>query len=148
MRGQKLNWRGTEAERFWRRVRILPNGCWQWEGATLNGYGYFTAERRKTVRAHKWAFEFIIGRVTSGLTLDHLCRNRSCVNPQHMEPVTVKENTLRGFGITAINARKTKCPYGHTYDIKTKTQRECSICNRRKWQKYNAKRQNRNRSAR
>jgi hypothetical protein len=78
---------------------VAPNtdtGCWEWIGTCQsNGYGAF-AVAGKTLRAHRWAYEHFVGPIPVGLTIDHLCRNRTCVNPEHMEPVTSAENTRRG----------------------------------------------------
>ena len=102
----------TAEERFWRKVRKDPNGCWEWQGAKGQGYGNFYLHG-KFPRAHRYAYELLVGPIPDGLTLDHLCRNRACVNPDHLEPVTQKVNTLRGEGLAAQNARKTHCPEGH-----------------------------------
>jgi len=103
------------SERFWAKVEKTP-GCWRWRGQLLrSGYGRFSVGRR-SVRAHVFAYEQEYGAVPNGLCLDHLCRNKVCVNPQHLEAVTSRENTLRGIGLTAQNARKTHCPNGHAYD--------------------------------
>lgn len=87
--------------------------CWLWPGSvTQEGYGmaYVSGKR---VAAHRLAYERLVGPIPAGLQLDHLCRARSCVNPGHLEPVTSKENVLRGIGHTAINAKKTHCVNGH-----------------------------------
>lgn len=106
----------TETERFWAKVtRGTPTECWTWNGSKRTGYGRFSITRRKAVPAHRFAYELLVGKVPDGLTLDHLCRNRACVNPAHLEPVTGRVNTLRGIGLTAINARKTHCLRGHEY---------------------------------
>lgn len=88
-------------------------GCWLWFRAN-KGSGYGTARvNGHTVQAHRLAYELIRGPIPDGLTIDHLCRTACCVNPDHMEPVTHRENTLRGIGRTAQNARKTHCNRGH-----------------------------------
>lgn len=98
-----------------------PNtGCWLWAGAiTDNGYGILHVQvgsRRLPRRAHRLMYEMLRGPVDSALHMDHLCRNRSCVNPDHLEPVTVRENIMRGVGYTAQQARKTHCKRGHPFD--------------------------------
>lgn len=109
---------GTEMERFWRKVLILENGCWFWTGGKDNqGYGFFALEAkpRKGIGAHVYAYTRSVGPVPEGLELDHKCRNPSCVNPLHLEPVTTRVNVLRGFGACAINVRKTHCIHGHPF---------------------------------
>ena len=108
----------TEEERFMRFVSPEPNsGCWLWMGTgDANGYGMFRRTRSRAMsRAHRVAFELFIGPIPATLILDHKCRVRGCVNPDHLEPVTYKENAVRGD--TGINsARKTHCPAGHEYN--------------------------------
>jgi hypothetical protein len=94
-----------------------PNsGCWLWTGAVdLDGYGVAWASKT-TKRAHRVIFEGARGAIPPGLHLDHLCRNTSCVNPGHLEPVTPRENTMRGVTPAAANAKKTHCRNGHPFD--------------------------------
>lgn len=97
---------------FWTYV-TTGSGCWVWHGSMTNkGYGVYQSNRvRRT--AHRIAFETFYGPIPGRLVIDHLCRNRACVNPLHLEPVTAGENTLRGYGTGGINARKTHCKRGH-----------------------------------
>ena len=95
-----------------RTQRGDEKSCWAWLGSLANGYGSITIGGR-TVSAHRVAFELAHGTIPVGLTIDHLCRNKLCVNPAHLEAVTMRENTLRGSGRSAVNARKTHCQNGH-----------------------------------
>lgn len=102
---------------FWTKVDRSPNGCWIWLGAHTDGYGmWWSRELNRCVLAHRVAYELLVGPIPDGLQLDHLCRVRDCVNPEHLEVVTSRENTLRSpIAPAAVNARKTHCPRGHEY---------------------------------
>jgi hypothetical protein len=107
------------AVRFWRFVRKdgpLWNGtpCWPWIGGKdRTGYGRFAVSKRPYVQtaASRFAYELLVGPIPEGFDIDHLCRNRICVNPQHLEPVTRQENILRGAH-SALRVR-THCRRGH-----------------------------------
>lgn len=107
--------------RFWARVRYSEEpGCWIWRGAGTNGkrvwgYGTYFHEGRYR-KAHRIAYLELRGFVNEKMDLDHLCRIRACVNPWHLEPVTRRENILRGRGLPSINAKKIQCKHGHPYD--------------------------------
>lgn len=99
--------------RFWVKVHELDNGCWEWRGAKSNrGYGNFNYAG-KTQHSHRLAYQTLVGPVDLGLELDHLCRNRACVNPAHLEAVTGRVNNLRGTSLAAQRSRRTHCPKGH-----------------------------------
>jgi len=118
-----------------------PGGCWLWRGSqSRGGYG-----RYNETLAHRVAYELFVGSIPEGLTLDHLCRVRHCVNPEHLEPVTLGENLRRGESFSAVNARKTHCPRGHPLSgenlYRTKSgARCCLICKRAAWHRWKARR--------
>jgi hypothetical protein len=88
-------------------------GCWNWRRyKDKDGYGNIRLNT-KLLRAHRASYEAFVGPILPGLTIDHLCRNTSCVNPQHLEPVTRHENLMRSNAPAAINAAKTHCLKGH-----------------------------------
>lgn len=117
------------------RYRILSrisydedSGCWLWQGTTSGGYGQISIAN-KMKPAHRATFVIYRGIIPIGKELDHLCRTRRCVNPWHLEPVTHKVNTLRGVSLQAVNAKKTHCPAGHTYDGEnTRVWRGSRVC--------------------
>ena len=104
----------TPAQRFWSKVEFTDT-CWLWQASGVRIYGRFYVDG-SGVYAHRWAYEFCLGLIPNGLGLDHLCRIRRCVNPDHLEPVTQRENILRGEGVSAISARKTECIQGHPFN--------------------------------
>ena len=125
-------------ERFWTKVN--KNGplwqgtnCWLWEGCVARGYGLFWQDG-KLMTAHRVAYQMMISSIPPKLQIDHLCRVRHCVNPSHMEPVTPRENVLRGQGITAQKHRQTTClRHGHPLDIvntyiDNRGYRNCKLC--------------------
>ena len=92
-----------------------PDECWLWMASrNTAGYGRMQFNYKHHV-AHRLSWELHVGPIPDGLVIDHLCRNTSCVNPAHLEPVTDRVNILRGTAPTAEAARKTHCPKGHAY---------------------------------
>jgi hypothetical protein len=135
----------ADVERFFFYVSSKA-GCWEWIGPRfedrpgLGAYGCFTAEYF-SYKAHRVMWSLLHGQIPSGLTVDHLCRNRSCVNPGHLEVVTLRENILRGESPTALNARKTHCSKGHAFTPENtlkrghgyRSCRACRAANRQAW---------------
>jgi hypothetical protein len=102
-------------ERLIRKIDTSDD-CWTWTGNRCRkGYGRIKIGGNQK-QAHRVAYEFFVGPIPCGLTIDHLCRNRGCVRPNHLEPVTGRENTLRGVAPSAMNAVKTHCVNGHPFD--------------------------------
>lgn len=128
-------------ERFWEKVEKTDT-CWLWTASQRgNGYGQFGVTQKDIVYAHRFAYEQTVGPIPEGLVIDHLCRVRHCVNPDHMEPVTSRENTFRGFGMGVVNAAKTTCPKGHPYDAcRPNGDRRCRICDREQWHRRKQRR--------
>lgn len=117
------------------------DGCWNWIAArSSGGYGRvsrWSNGRQHDIVAHRVVYEALVGHIPDGLTLDHLCRNRRCVNPSHLEPVTRGENVLRGETIASRNLAKTICVRGHSlspenvyFQRSQPRMRRCRECNR------------------
>lgn len=136
----------AQVERFWAKVEPEPNsGCYLWVGAIQRrrhgAYGVFQAYGQRTTNsAHVFAYRMAKGALPIGTEIDHLCRNTQCVNPDHLEAVPRRVNLLRGQTLVAMNAEKTHCPKGHSYEGenvkyifgRTGTMRVCRECLRQK----------------
>ena len=135
---------GSKAQlRFWAKVRKTET-CWLWTGGlTQNKYGRFNVDGRKhRVLAHRYTYELLVGPVPNGTELDHLCRVRQCVNPGHLEPVTHRENILRGNSCGGRRALKTHCIRGHEFTdantLRSANERKCRACQRERYRKTKA----------
>lgn len=126
-------------ERLASRIVVDDAGCWiPKKKPNEKGYVWIGFGGRKSYhRAHRLTWTLLVGEIPAGLEVDHLCRVRNCCNPQHMELVTHRENTMRGDTVTAANARKTHCIRGHEFTPEnTKVRadrpgtRECKACQR------------------
>jgi hypothetical protein len=137
---------GTDEERFWPKVEVT-GFCWNWTGSqeSAMGHGMFNlgaADDRRPVRAHRFAYEALIGPIPEGLELDHLCRNPRCVNPDHLEPVTHEENMRRGYAPGMILNRLGVCAQGHDVSTDDKVyiaksgRRTCKLCAARRQRTY------------
>jgi hypothetical protein len=111
--------------------------CWEWTLSTQrNGYGQIS-HNGKRIQAHRYAYQLRFGPVPEGLVLDHLCRNKRCVNPEHLEPVTNRENILRGESPIAIRARTNHCKRGHELTAENIILvRVCRVCSRARDSRY------------
>lgn len=117
-----------------------PTECWVWLWCKDRaGYGR-TILHKKQMLAHRAAYEILVGPIPAGLVIDHLCRNSSCVNPNHLEPVTDRVNILRGKGPSAKNALKTHCLHGHEFTPENtgvvKGGRRCRTCHTNRQKAY------------
>lgn len=111
---------------------VYEGECWVMNvSLTSNGYAQVMFNK-KSALAHRASYEIHIGPIPDGAVIDHLCRNRACVNPSHLEPVTTFENNARGEGVTRLNLAKMRCPRGHPYDAENtyehKGKRYCREC--------------------
>ena len=141
----KCDW--PAERRFWSKVDFRGD-CWLWTGSVARrrgGYGQFrlaSAGRKRMVKAHRVAYELLVGPIPEGLEPDHLCRNPRCVNPDHLEPVTHHENVLRGMSPSAQGARADHCIHDHPFDEANtyyrpdNGTRQCRTCARERMRRY------------
>ncbi len=123
---------------FWSKVEKTPT-CWIWKAGRFQGrdYGQFHIPRWGPILAHRFAYEHTKGKIPDGLVLHHICYNRRCVNPNHLKPVTQRENVMSSPSeLGVINIKKTHCPKGHPYTpdnvavgkLTRQHRRECMAC--------------------
>ena len=132
-------------ERIQKFIKVEKD-CWVWQGATYLGYGRLRHRNFKTCKAHRIVYQLLCGNIPDNLTIDHLCRNRSCVNPAHLEPVDFLENLRRGTGVGVVNAAKTHCARGHEYTgrntyfdrLNNRHCRTCGIAATARWKQRKA----------
>lgn len=135
--------------RFLAKVDIgSPDTCWEWTGSLESGgYGHMRSGHT-TVKAHRFSYELAVEPIAEGLQIDHLCRNRRCVNPDHLEPVTPFENWARGAHLGAVMLRTGECPLGHSLDanpyIRPSGRRECRTCRNLAKNRYYARKVKKN----
>lgn len=124
---------------------VNTNDCWVYAGL-LNAYGYgyvyeFIDGKQCNQMVHRVMYEAVKNKIPKGLYIDHLCRNRSCINPDHLEPITNRQNVLRGEGYAAKNAKKTHCIRGHILKgvnlyVTPSGKRNCKKCRALSMEKY------------
>lgn len=138
--------RRTDVERFWSKVD-KQESCWLWTASlSHNGYGQFSVTRpdgrSRTLKAHRYAYELLVGPIPDGAVIDHLCRVRHCVNPDHLDPVEEPENRLRALRVQRQRMSEavagdlvTHCLYGHPFDEANtyrppngRQERKCRTC--------------------
>lgn len=130
------------AERIKANVVVDASSCWVWQARLdADGYGHIQIQRRDRI-AHRVSYEAFVGPIPEGLQIDHLCRVRACCNPEHLEAVTSRVNTLRGKGVSALNAVKTHCLNGHPLSGENlmlradRPVRNCRECSRVRFRRY------------
>jgi hypothetical protein len=137
-RGKKKAMSKSNEQRFMEKVNKTDT-CWEWIGAKIpKGYGrfgYYKEEKgHVTCYAHRFAYELFIGDIPEGMTIDHLCKNTSCVNPEHLEVVSSYENLMRSDSPSSLAAKRTHCVNGHPFDEENtrrwKNKRICKTCDR------------------
>ena len=132
---------GPPSDKIVDGIIVMPDGCWEHVNKVApTGYNHVYHNGGPRI-AHRVIYEWLVGPIESGLVLDHLCRNRGCCNPEHLEQVTIGENARRGHSPTGINIQKTHCPYGHPLSgenlyVKPNGSRNCRKCRKRAVDKY------------
>jgi len=120
-------------DRIAEKIERDLSGCWLWI-ASMGADGYGRINFGDSTLAHRAAYTAHVGPIPDGMVLDHLCRVRRCVNPEHLEVVTQQQNVLRGIGAPSVNAKRMYCPRGHPYDeantYRNAGRRYCRACGR------------------
>lgn len=137
-----------DVDRFAEKIALTDNGCVEWiAGTNGTGYGQFgigPRSARKKVYVHRWSYEHHVGPIPEGLVIDHLCGNRLCVLPAHLEAVTQRVNLARANDLSTRNANKARCPAGHVYAGDNlyiyRWSRMCRACRRAAGRRYYASR--------
>jgi hypothetical protein len=135
----------SDRDRFMAKVRVDENGCWRWTaGHNRKGYGCF-GMKRQNMGAHRAAYMLFVGPIPEGLTIDHLCRVRDCVNPAHLEAVPHVVNVRRGTTGMYPHGHRTHCNHGHEFDDENTGWRSdgggrfCRACRREAMRRYQAR---------
>ena len=133
---QRSSHKKSAITRFLSYIKITKaSNCWEWAGAKgPNGYGRINFNGKLSL-THRFIYEYFNGPIPTELEIDHLCRNPSCANPEHLEAVSHQENILRGTSFVSINSKKTHCPQGHEYSLDNTYhtpagKRKCRTCHR------------------
>jgi HNH endonuclease len=127
-------------DRFLAAIEPDESGCWLWSGDHfVDGYARMRVGGGQQIGVHRLAYELLVAPIPAGFHIDHLCRVKGCINPDHLEAVTQRVNTLRGEGPTAVNARKQACVHGHPFTPEniywgSDGYRRCQTC-RRSWRR-------------
>lgn len=124
----------------------VGDGCWEWTAARdRDGYGILTGAGTSSTKAHRIVYELMVGPIPVGLQIHHRCENRGCVRPDHLKPVTPRENLFASATVPAVNAAKTHCPQGHSYAEhggvrRGRANRYCRVCMREATRRRRARR--------
>lgn len=116
-------------DKIWTKVS-KTKGCWEWSGRkTSKGYGRYAVYPNKAEYAHRLVWVLCGNTIPKGLVLDHICKNRGCVNPNHLDLVTIRQNTLENSdSAPSKNIKKTHCKHGHKLVLKYESGRKCKEC--------------------